>query len=676
MGVAALSLSLLTAMSIAPAMNASAAAKKAQKALHVSVSATSTTAGSTVTLSASGGSGSGHVTYTATGTGCTVTGTSLANATGGSCSVIATKAAAGMYKAASSASASVTFTFASANLAHPVVAQLNPTALQYLWPIYKLAPSTGPINDTANGDNWFINSYYAPGDHWYETSTTAGSTVNLYWTVTDQNGNALANTPVTLDTNFANGGANQTATWSVPAGSGETMNTAGQITLNTSNNGNVNFTLVNTNVGDGATAAPTTPAAAEALENNGSTPWTRMALVVGSDKITANPNSTVNQQTDLVDVLVLPNTDAASHATPDSATIVSTTGVVSGTSPIDNTVNGDGWFINAYYSPTDKWQYNYITAGSTVSETWKVLGSNGQPLMNKAVTLEINFAGNGATWSHVVNGVEQVTGAQDSMSGVTDNAGLVTFTFTNTDTATGSQPADKTSADTANGLEYFNTDLWARTALIVGNDIITANPNATVNQATTLNDLIILPAVTSGNGGGSTTPSGPTTSTPDVASLVSVSGAANNNGIANDTPDGLNWFLGQYFSALDNWDFVYVPEGGTVTENWHVADSTGAPIANQSVSLILAIPYSGSSANWTSNVNGTTDAHGNVSFAITNTDTATLACPSDMSSAAKNGNEGGASFTRTALQVNNAADKINAPATQATDQVDLIAVGC
>lgn len=78
------------------------------------VSSTSATFGSPLTLSTSGGSGKGAVSFSAadgTATGCTVSGSpaALSATTPGTCVVTATKAAAGVYRATSSAPTDVTF---------------------------------------------------------------------------------------------------------------------------------------------------------------------------------------------------------------------------------------------------------------------------------------------------------------------------------------------------------------------------------------------------------------------------------------------------------------------------------------------------------------------------------------------------------------------------------------
>ena len=168
------------------------------------------------------------------------------------------------------------------------------------------------INDTANGDTDFINAYYNNNDHWYEYYFNAGATVTENWHVVGSNGLPLANAPVTLYSNlnyskacgvtFAapNDGLNACSN-GAPTGQGETTGT-------TNANGDVTFTLVNTNTNTGtAPAEDGTPGTAEAAEGAAGTLYTDTTLQVGSDVYTGDPTKTVNQQTDRVDLIMIPN---------------------------------------------------------------------------------------------------------------------------------------------------------------------------------------------------------------------------------------------------------------------------------------------------------------------------------------------------------------------------------
>jgi len=159
------------------------------------------------------------------------------------------------------------------------------------------------------------------------------------------------------------------------------------------------------------------------------------------------------------------------------AHLTSITGLLTGTTTLNYAGNyaagGDTFFLNQYYSSLDNWLLNYVAAGSTVSETWTVTGSDGKPAANLPVTFEGAVAnGNGGgNWDGFGMSLDASFGVDKStngfrMTGYTDKKGQVTFTFNNTDTATGLNPNDTTTAAGANG--NLASYPWSRGALIVG----------------------------------------------------------------------------------------------------------------------------------------------------------------------------------------------------------------
>ena len=127
----------------------------------------------------------------------------------------------------------------------------------------------------------------------------------------------------------------------------------------------------------------------------------------------------------------------ASYAHPDTAVLTSIVGIDG--SSIDDTSTASGW-INTYYSPTDRLLENYVDAGSTLTFTWLVKGSNGSPLANTPVTLESNLAySNSAntTWNvATLNDNPNTATAPNSfqggtLAGTTNANGVATFTVTN-----------------------------------------------------------------------------------------------------------------------------------------------------------------------------------------------------------------------------------------------------
>ena len=84
----------------------------AQSALKISNTIKSAAAGTAIALTTSGGSGTGTISFAATGTGCSISSANLTSTQVGTCSVVATKAAQGIYSAISSSSLVFTFTAA------------------------------------------------------------------------------------------------------------------------------------------------------------------------------------------------------------------------------------------------------------------------------------------------------------------------------------------------------------------------------------------------------------------------------------------------------------------------------------------------------------------------------------------------------------------------------------
>lgn len=108
---------------------------------------------------------------------------------------------------------------------------------------------------------------------------------------------------------------------------------------------------------------------------------------------------------------------------------------------------------------------------------------------------------------------------------------------------------------------------------------------------------------------------------------------------ANDTFASDN--LGQYYAAGGRSFYMYVGAGSTINITYAVTKDGTTPYANQEVDLFVDSAYSGSKAHWTANgaainppasadatfgkmISGTTDASGNVTFTLVNTDTANL----------------------------------------------------
>ena len=636
-----------------------ASAKKAQLTLTVSNSVTHADNGQTISLTTSGGSGSGAVTFAATGTGCSVSGAvlSLAGNNSGICTVTATKAADATY--AETTSAAVPFTFGAAadapTNANPDVATLTSVT----------GTNGAQLDNTVAGDLAFINTYYNPNDHWFLNYLVAGSTVTETWHVTGSYGQVLKNTAVTLIVNQNYSGSAGT-TWSESGISG----TVGAAIAGTTNSsGNVTFTLHNTNSVSGYNPSVTNDPATAASQE-GTYPWTRTTLQVGSLDFTDGNTGNIVQQTDEVDLIVIPGVSAPvcgnhcpTNATPDVASLTSVTGITGST--LDNSATGATEFINQYFLTGDAWNFSYLAEGATVVEKWHVT-FNGSPLANTAVTLFDNQAysgSHGTTWSNAALNVNNGTAPGGSLSGTTDANGNVSFTLTNTNTDTGTAPTTDQLTTPASAETYEHTaPLWTRTYLVVGNDSIGNGGN----QKTDFTDLLVIPATASANACASATT--PTPSCPDVASLT-ISGTK----IVNSTPiDNTNsWWDGHFGGAYapgTNWNYTYIHSGAAITLSYHVTGANGSALANAGVTLY---PHfygtGGTSTTWTATgataslsvdqyggIQATTDANGDVSFTLTESDAGATYANADLTAGEANNIEYNNldPYTRMVLQVN------------------------
>ncbi len=289
-----------------------------------------TSVGTKVTVTTSGGSGTGKTTFTAT----TVTGTagscavtsagSLTAAHAAVCSVVANKAAQGVYGAQSSAAAKFIFQ----PLANVITLVQTGTTKS----------SITAINNTAAGDTKFIDAYFAPADHWYQSYINAGSATTLVFLVTDTKGKVQKSAPVTLVDGLNYSAAPGTQTFSetgLNAPNCGGVCTDGVLTGTTNSLGLVSFTLHNTNTLASTVLKPndtTTGDGAIANENSGLYPWNRFLVVNGRPSVDAvdalftenladygHPGSTsgtpsVTQTTDLVDLITIPATGKTAQA--------------------------------------------------------------------------------------------------------------------------------------------------------------------------------------------------------------------------------------------------------------------------------------------------------------------------------------------------------------------------
>jgi len=321
-------------------------------------------------------------------------------------------------------------------------------------------------------------------------------------------------------------------------------------------------------------------------------------------------------------------------------------------SPDFNSAN-DTWASDGlaqYYAAGGRSYFKYVGAGSTITITYIVTTDGTTPAADKAVSFMVNapYSGSKATWE--VNG-KAVGASQDSATGYgllvpgkTDAAGKVSFTIKNTNTADSAMaiPASETQARAATGrvagnmkliidglsdmqqvidLLTFDITKAAAATIPAGGTTPTPTPTATATVTPT-------PTATA-------TPT-PTATTPaTLPSMRLVSPAYGPSNSVDTTGD-----IAQYYSAKTRAYYTYIAAGTTVVLKYLVTSDGTKPLANKEVTLQVNAPYSGSKANWLAgttkittpsaesasgaDLKATTNANGEVTFTIKNTDTTGL----------------------------------------------------
>jgi hypothetical protein len=298
--------------------------------------------------------------------------------------------------------------------------------------------------------------------------------------------------------------------------------------------------------------------------------------------------------------------------------------------------------LGKYYAAGGRSFFRYVGAGSTITVTYLVTTDGTTPAADKAVSFMVNapYSGSKATWE--VDG-KAVGASQDSATGYgllvpgkTDASGKVSFTMKNTNTADSAMaiPASETQPRATTGRVYGNmkliidglTDMQQITDLLTFD--ITKSPAATIGGAVTPTPTAT-PTVTATP---TATPTPTVTAPALLPSMRLVSPAFGPSNSIDTTGD-----IAQYYSAKTRAYYTYIAAGTTLTLKYLVTSDGTKPLANKEVTLQVNSPYSGSKANWLSgstkigvpssetasgaDLKGTTNAMGEVTFIIKNTDT-------------------------------------------------------
>ena len=298
--------------------------------------------------------------------------------------------------------------------------------------------------------------------------------------------------------------------------------------------------------------------------------------------------------------------------------------------------------LGQYYAAGGRSFYRYVGAGSTITVTYAVTTDGTTPSVGKDVSFMVNapYSESNALWE--VNG-KQVGASQNSGTGYgllvpakTDSEGKVSFTLKSLDTASSAQPIP--SSDT-------QPRLTKATGRVYGNMKLVIDGLTDLQQAIDLITFDVTKDVAETIGGAVTpTPTATPTATPTptptptviapaaLPSMRLISPAFGPSNSVDTTGD-----IAQYYSAKVRAYYTYIAAGTTLTLKYLVTSDGTKPLANKEVMLQVNAPYSLSKANWLSgstkiaapspdsasgaDLKGTTNALGEVTFIIKNTDT-------------------------------------------------------
>ena len=282
--------------------------------------------------------------------------------------------------------------------------------------------------------------------------------------------------------------------------------------------------------------------------------------------------------------------------------------------------------LGQYYAAGGRSFYRYVGAGSTITVTYAVTTDGTTPSVGKDVSFMVNapYSESNALWE--VNG-KQVGASQNSGTGYgllvpakTDSEGKVSFTLKSLDTASSAQPIPSSDklvidglTDLQQAIDLITFDVTKDVAETIGGAVTptpTATPTATPTPTPT--PTVIAPAA--------------------LPSMRLISPAFGPSNSVDTTGD-----IAQYYSAKVRAYYTYIAAGTTLTLKYLVTSDGIKPLANKEVMLQVNAPYSLSKANWLSgstkiaapspdsasgaDLKGTTNALGEVTFIIKNTDT-------------------------------------------------------
>jgi hypothetical protein len=299
--------------------------------------------------------------------------------------------------------------------------------------------------------------------------------------------------------------------------------------------------------------------------------------------------------------------------------------------------------LGKYYAAGGRSYFKYVGAGSTITITYLITSDGTAPAADKNVSFMVNapYSGSKATWE--VNG-KAVGASQDSATGYgllvpgkTDAAGKVSFTIKSTNTADSAMaiPASETQPRALTGRVYGNMKLVIDGLTDMQQVVDLVTFDITKAAAETIPAAVTPTPTPTPTATATATPTPtPTVEAPKaLPSMRLVSPAFGPSNSVDTTGD-----IAQYYSAKTRAFYTYIAAGTTLTLKYLVTKDGTTPLANTEVTLQVNAPYSNSKATWLSgstkigipasesasgyDLKGTTNAAGEVTFNLKNTNTA------------------------------------------------------
>jgi hypothetical protein len=439
---------------------------------------------------------------------------------------------------------------------------------------------------------WSTGAYYSAQTKSYVSYQVPGSKLSLTYVAKNASGVAMASTAVNLRVNANYSGS--AATWtsgatSIPAGCDGSCETVISGTTNAA--GQVTFTLTNadtTSVAATPSALNARPASDTALHGT-----VQPTFVGGVDQGWNNGNG-ATQAIDIVAFFIvnnLPGT-ATAPSSPSGQTYnirldAASKALYTGGSPYD---------ASSWYRIANTTQYaRYLDKGATQTINYVVTNGSNAAVPGATVDLAVSVPDNNVTWSS--GGVAYTT---QTLSAVTNSSGVATFTVTNTNTAYENRRVDLSTWSSPAGSEYR----WDFKPSIQGagqSDV----QNVDWIWGHVIND--IFPA-----------------NAPAAATIVLKTATKSSSFL---TPALWGSSEGHCcgMSPNDTTYLKFLKYGETLNLEYRVTTNGTTPMAQQSVTVAIV-----GAATWNvdgvakaagDTLTGTTDANGDVSFALTNTNT-------------------------------------------------------